>query len=348
MEATTPSNGVRSRAAGQKRPVTSLWNGGGTLQLVLDTAQDAFIAMDVEGTIQAWNRAAEQTFGWARAEVIGRPLAEVVIPERLRAVHHASVERRLRLGEGPVLDRRIELEAMRRDGTEIPVELALSAIEVDGSKIFCGFLQEITERRAGEAESRRLAAIVETSDNAIISRTVDGTITTWNAAAERIYGYRAEEIIGESILRLRARGEESGTREQRELLAGRRVRDFETRERRKDGGLVDVVVSASPLLDESGEVVGIASIARDVTEERAAERSFRDVQARYQASFYAAPTGMALVDTDGRFIEVNLAICSFLGRSPEDLKSLLFQTLTHPDDVVVCRRAAPSRPCWRE
>lgn len=336
MDATNPIAGHLDPSAGPAgRASVSMWNGGGLMQLVLDGAQDAFVAIDRGGRILAWNRAAERTFGWSKPEVLGKQMAELIIPERLRAAHHAGFERRLERDTGPVLDRRIELDAMRRDGSEFPVELALSSIEVDGDRLFCGFLHDISERRAAEAATRRLAAIVGTSDHAIISRTVDGTISTWNAAAEGIYGYTADEIIGESILRLQAPGEEGGLPAQRELLEGRRVWDFETRELRKDGSLVDVCVSASPLIDDSGEVVGIASLVRDVTERKAAERAFREVQARFQRSFYAAPIGMALVATSGRFIEVNLALCGFLGRSADDLRSIDFQDLTHPDDAEI-------------
>ena len=123
---------------------------------VMETALDAIVLMDHEGKITEFNPAAERTFGYARAEVLGRPLAELLIPARLRAQHGAGLQRYLETGEATILGRRIELPALTKSGTEFPAELAVVRIRSEGPAVFTGYIRDITERRqAGEAEALR-------------------------------------------------------------------------------------------------------------------------------------------------------------------------------------------------
>ena len=267
---------------------------------VLESSREAFVSIDAAGTVIAWNQAAEQTFGWSREEACGRSMAELIIPERHREAHYRGVRRFLDSGKAGVSGHRLELAVLLRDGREVPIELTIAPTRVDGETVFNAFLHDIGERRAAEAEVRRLAAIVETSDDAVMSGTLDGTVTSWNRGAEHLYGYSSEEMVGESISRVRPTGDLREVSElQARLARGERIRDHETREIRKDGSSVDVSVSMSPLADESGRVVGVASIARDVTSRKASERALQEAHARFQGAFEAAPIGMALVDLDG-------------------------------------------------
>jgi diguanylate cyclase (GGDEF)-like protein/PAS domain S-box-containing protein len=119
---------------------------------ILDSAHEAFVAMDGGGFIKEWNQAAQRTFGWPRAEAIGRVLADLIIPAEYREAHWAGLRRFLETGEGPVLGRRLELSALDRDGREFPVELTISALEIDGRWEFHAFLRDITDRKRSEAE----------------------------------------------------------------------------------------------------------------------------------------------------------------------------------------------------
>jgi PAS domain S-box-containing protein len=121
---------------------------------IIDTALDAVVTMDSNGIITDWNSQAERIFGWPAAEAVGRPLHEIAIPERYRAAHRAGLERFHESGQGPILDRRIEIEGLRRDGTEFPVELTVTAIKAGGSYCFSAFLRDITERKKNEARLR--------------------------------------------------------------------------------------------------------------------------------------------------------------------------------------------------
>ena len=303
---------------------------------ILESSHEAFVSIDAAGTVIAWNQAAEQTFGWSREEACGRSMAELIIPERYREAHYRGVQRFLESGKVGFSGRRLELAALHRDGREVPIELSIAPTRVGGATVFNAFLHDIGERRAAEAEVRRLAAIVETSDDAVMSGTLDGTVTSWNRGAEHLYGYSSEEMVGESISRVRPTGDLREASElQARLARGERIRDRETREIRKDGSSVDVSVSMSPLADESGRVVGVASIARDVTARKASERALQEAHARFQGAFEAAPIGMALVDLDGRFLSANAALCDLVGRSEEELTRLDVRAVTHQDDVDV-------------
>lgn len=124
-------------------------------KLIIERAHSAFVSMDANGLITEWNPSAERIFGWARRDALGRPVAEVVIPQRYRAAHERGLQRFLATGEGPVLNHTIDIEAVRRDGSEFPVALTISPIELDGVYTFHAFIQDISERKATELERER-------------------------------------------------------------------------------------------------------------------------------------------------------------------------------------------------
>src|SRR5207245_2940107 len=156
---------------------------------ILENALDCIITMDAAGRVVEFNPAAEHVFGFSREEAIGQELAELIIPPRMREQHRRGLAHYLRTGEGPLLGKRVEIAGMRRDGSEILVELAISPFKIDGSTLFTAYLRDITERKRNEEASRRLAAIVESSDDAIVSTDLNGKITSWNQGAERLFGY---------------------------------------------------------------------------------------------------------------------------------------------------------------
>jgi PAS domain S-box-containing protein len=249
---------------------------------ILDMALDAVIGMDEHGVITNWNPRAEVIFGWTAGEAVGKKLSEVVIPPQYREAHIRGLRHFLATGQGPVLNRRIEITALRRDGTEFPVELSILPLKVGASYRFSAFIADITERKRAEGTKARLAAIVESSDDAIIGKTLDGIVIAWNRGAERLFGYTAEEVLGQPITMLvpPARSDEEPKIIAR-LRRGERIEQFETVRRRKDGTEVDVSLTISPIKDETGTMIGISKIARDITERQHAkeelERLVRDL-----------------------------------------------------------------------
>jgi len=119
-------------------------------QLILDTAMNAFVSMDTDGLVTEWNRSAEQIFGYSKQEALGRPVAELVMPERYREAHRQGLQRFLETGEGPVLGRRLELQGLRADGSEFPIELTIQSLEHAGAWSFHAFIADVTLRREAE------------------------------------------------------------------------------------------------------------------------------------------------------------------------------------------------------
>ncbi len=246
---------------------------GGFNRALLDSALDCIISMDASGHVTEFNLAAENVFGYKREQAIGRELATLIIPPEFRERHRAGLRHYLETGEGPVLGRRIEVTALRADGSLILVELAITALRSGGELTFTAYLRDITDRSRGEEASRRLAAIIESSDDAIITKDLNGIITSWNAAAGRLFGYKPDEIVGRSILTLippDRHHEEPGIIGR--VRRGERIDHYETVRRRKDGTLFDISVTVSPLKDQKAQIIGASKIARDITDRIKNER----------------------------------------------------------------------------
>ncbi|HEX8680659.1 MAG TPA: PAS domain S-box protein, partial [Chthoniobacterales bacterium] len=243
-------------------------------QGILESALDSIIVMGGDGLVREWNPAAERMFGYKRADALHRELASLVIPEEFRVQHRRGLAHYLATGEGPLLGKRIEVPALRADGSRLLVELAITASRINDEAVFTAYLRDISERIAGEEAKQRLAAIIESSDDAILSKDLNGTITSWNQGAKRLFGYTAEEVIGQPISILfppERLDEEPGILER--IRRGERIAHYETVRRRKDGSYLDISLTVSPIKDQNGKVVGASKIARDITDRmQAAQR----------------------------------------------------------------------------
>ena len=239
------------------------------LASIVDSSDDAIISKGLDGIIRSWNSAASRLFGYEAAEVIGKPVT-ILIPQD-RQDEETFILQQIRRGE------RIEhYETVRRrkDGGLIDVSLTVSPIRNAQGKIIGAskIARDITKRKREINAALLLASIVETSDDAIISKTLDGIIISWNKGAERIFGYMAEEIIGKSIKVLIPReyhAEEDTILDR--LRRGERIEHYETIRQRKHGSLINVSLTVSPVADPQGKIVGASKIARDITERKRIE-----------------------------------------------------------------------------
>ncbi len=301
---------------------------------ILKSALDSIISIDHEGKITEFNPAAERMFGYARAEVIGRPLVERIIPPSLREAHCRGFAHYLATGDGPVLGKRIEMSALRADGTEFPVELSIICIAEDGPPTFTGFIRDLTEKRRAEESHAHLAAIVASSDDAIIGKTLDGLIVSWNRGAERLYGYAAAEVEGKPIALLVPPDRPD---ELPQILArirrGEPLDHYETERLRKDSKRIDVSLTISPIRDASGKITGASAIARDITERKRAEAKFRLV-------VESAPNAMVMVNREGRIVLVNAQTEKLFGYSRGEL-------LGQPVELLVPERFRSKHPDYR-
>jgi PAS domain S-box-containing protein/putative nucleotidyltransferase with HDIG domain len=243
---------------------------------IAESAQDGLITIDHDGLITYWNPAAERMFGYAHEEVVGRPMHDLLAPARFHNSIRHGWSRFRNTGEGAVIGQITELFGLRKNGVEFPVELSISSVRIDGHWHATGIVRDISERYRADAVRRELAAIVEYSQDAIIGKSVDGLITTWNSGAMKMYGYSTEEVVGQSVSLL---APAAHRQEIADLLVtvgrGESITNFETVRCRKDGGLIDVSLSLSPIRDASGTISGISTIARDITERKAAERALQ-------------------------------------------------------------------------
>jgi PAS domain S-box-containing protein len=263
-----------------RRGTVALADSEQRLAVTLASIGDAVLTTDENGIVLTMNEVAERLTGWPAAEALGRPVEDVLVlvGETPASIGPNPVRQALRDGTVTSLDGHTLL--VSRNGDRIPIDDSAAPIRLEdrtGGVVLV--FRDIRERRRLEAErasqdriARELAAIVETSDDAIVSKDLQSTIRSWNRGAERIFGYTAEEMIGRSIRTIIP--EERWSEEDEvlgQLRQGHRVDHFETIRRRKDGSEVPVSLTISPIYSAAGVVVGASKIARDITERRQAE-----------------------------------------------------------------------------
>ena len=241
---------------------------------VLSASLDSIVGMDDRGMVIEFNEAAERLFGYSREEALGRELAELIVPEELRENHRAGLRRYLESGHGQVLDTRIEVEALRRDGSRVPVELAVTRIRGSEPPVFTGFVRDISDREDAERVRQHMAEVVRGTQDAVLSKDLEGIVTSWNPAAERLYGYSAEEAIGRHISFLIPPDHKNEERTILDrVLAGERLETYETERIRADGVRIAVSLTVSQIRDPLRGLVGASVVARDITDERRRRRA---------------------------------------------------------------------------
>jgi len=242
------------------------------LNAIVQTAMDAIVAADEQQGIVIFNAAAQKMFGYSAAESLSLNISDL-LPERFRAQHADQIRYFGQTGATSRTMGRLGMVWGRRaDGEEFPIEASISHVESNGRKLFTVILRDITERQRAQSHVMRLAAIVESCDDAILSTDLNGTIITWNQAAEHLYGYAATDVVGQptSVITPANKLEESDHLFE-EIAQGRRVTHHETVRRRKDGSLVQVSLNIAPIKDAEGRIVGVSKIAHDITERKRAE-----------------------------------------------------------------------------
>jgi PAS domain S-box-containing protein len=242
-----------------------------TFRGILEAVPDAVVISNRKGKIVLVNSQTERLYGYTREELIGQP-AEMVLAERFReASRRRTAGRFADAGARSTGSGALEVHGRRKDGSEFPLEFTSGLLETAGETLVCGSIRDTTQRKKAEEVRFRLAALVESSDDAIIGKTFEGIVTSWNGGAHRLFGYSAEEMIGRSISLLIP---EDRLHEEPEILkhlAGGQVERFETVRLHKDGHEIHVSVTSSPVRDSAGNLVGASKVVRDITERRRAE-----------------------------------------------------------------------------
>ncbi len=313
----------------------ALGDSEGRLAGIIASAMDAIITVDEEQRIVLFNRAAEKTFGCPEVEAKGQPITRF-IPERFHAAHTDHIQRYSETGvTNRAMGPKEMLWAQRADGQEFRIEASISQVVTGGKKLFTVILRDVTERMRADEIRERLAAVVDSSDDAIISKDLNGNINAWNRGAEKIFGYTAPEVLAKSMLILFPpdRMEEESDILSR-IRQGECVEHFETVRVRKDGTRIDVSVTISPIRDCSGAIVGASKIARDITERKRAEGALSESHARLKKVLEVETVVVLFWDlTTGALTDANNTFLNLMGYSRGDVEAgeLTWQKLTPPE-----------------
>ena len=287
------------------------------LAAIVSSADDAIISKDLNGIVRSWNQAAEKIFGYTAEEMIGEPITKIIPAAQLH--EEPMIIERIRHGERI---EHFESTRQRKNGSLVQVSLTISPIKdsmgrvIGASKIARDITQRKRWQQAEVAESF-LGAIVESADDAIIGKDLDGIVTSWNRAAERLYGYSEKEIIGKpiSILIPPDHPDEEPTILER-IRRGERIEHYETSRIRKDGGVIHVSLTVSPIRDSLGRIIGASKIARDITESKQIEGREREVLRQAQEAKRQAEVAREQAENASQMKDEFLATVSHELRTP--------------------------------
>ena len=277
------------------------------LRRLIDAAPDSTVVVDGTGKIRFANRPTERLFGYGLSELLGKSI-EDLMPNRPSVAHVAERSYFTAAPQVRPMNEPHELFGCRKDGSEFPLEVSLSPLETNEGLMLAATVRDVSERRQAEFVTAQLAAIVDSSVDAIVGKTVQGVITSWNRAASRMYGYTAEEMIGQPMALLVPGdrvGEEARLRGR--VIAGEPVEHFETVRLRKDGERIDVSMTLSPVCDRSGKIIGVSSVGRDFSARKQAQAAARLASERLSDAIECIDEAFAIFSRDGRLYLHNSA-----------------------------------------
>jgi len=339
--------GTNTDISEQRRAEEALRQRAEELQKVMDVVPAAiFLAHDPQCRRITGNPAASRLYEARRDDNVSASAPSGELVSSRRFFHD---ERELSPGELPMQQAAAQgvdikdrvLDVLLPSGRRISILGHATPLRgADGRVRGCiGAFLDITEHRQAEAERARLAAIVESSDDAIIGKTLDGTITAWNHAAQRLYGYSREEVLGKPISIIIPSDRMDRVAQVDETIRrGGSVEHLETVRLRKDGTTVDVSVTVSPIKSTEGRIVGASTIARDITERKRAEQALRESEERFRTLIEQASDAVFLHDIDGRFLEVNRQACESLGYTKDELLRMGVFDVEQDGDLRAAKR----------
>jgi PAS domain S-box-containing protein len=321
----------------RKRVEEALQHSQRQLALALQSSRTAMFDWDVAKRQGTWNPQMAAIYDFT-------PKGQYITTEEWRSLFHPEDVERLteeaeRAWSGTDEQFTFEFRTAPRDGkTRWMVSHGRVVRDSSGRPIrMIGTHTDITDRKQTETATGLLASIVASSDDAIVSKTLDGIITSWNTGAERMFGYTADEAVGQHITLIIPKDRYS---EETDILArlrrGERLEHFQTVRRRKDGTLFDVSVTISPVRDASGRIVGASKVARDISAQMQADKALRESEQRYRLVTDASPVMLWMSGTDKLCYYFNKGWLEFVGRTLEKELGNGWTENVHPDDFERC------------
>jgi len=273
------------------------------------------VVVDNQGTVQFLNPAAEALFGRSADEVLGT-----------------------RVGFPGAGGQSMEIEIIRSDGQRVPVEMRVVEMSWEGQPAHLVVLRDLTRQKQAEAERAQLAAIVQSTEDAIVSTDLDGILLSWNQGAEKMFGFSAEEALGKRISILARPEDRDMVFEVVERVKrGKTVSQVESTHTLRDGRRIDISLSAFPICNDRGGLASIGGIIRDITERQRAEHALRESEERYRDLFDNASDLIQSVAPDGSLIYVNPAWKETLSYTDEDVDNLDLFDIIHPNSRAHCQ-----------
>lgn len=293
---------------------------------ILTASLDAIITIDSNSRIVEWNQAAESLFGYLREEVLGQPLVEFIIPERYRSAHREGLARFLRTGEGAAIGKRVELPALRRDGTEFPAEIAITPLKIKDTVLFTGTLRDISAQKQAEQD----VILANERYRLVVEATQDG-LWDWDMVTGDLYwNDRLFELLGLDKTKFAASFETYMgliPEEDRQILQTAMQNhlekdlpfDIEHRIRHSSGRMMYFHCKGKAVRDAQGKSLRLTGVASDITERRLAEEALRESEGRFRALGDATSMLIAVSDKDGKPVYFNRMFYDFTGATPEEL-----------------------------
>lgn len=294
-------------------------------RLIMNSALDAIITIDVYGHITFWNPRAETIFGWKEEEVLGRMLSDTIIPPSFREAHKHGMHHFLATGESTVLNKQLELTAINRKGEELPIELSIVPIANGDSLFFCSFIRDITERKLTEqglrANEEKYRSIITNMNLGLLEVDTDERIQFINNSFCEMSGYMADELIGRKASELFVRSENAEIMESKNDLRKKGMSDaYEIAVKNKRGELKWWLISGAPRFDDKGQLIGSIGIHLDITQQKNLE--YELIEAREQAEQSARSQEMFLANMSH---EIRTPLNAIMGMSRELQKTSLNQ-----------------------
>ena len=298
---------------------------------IIESSDDAIIGKTLDGIITSWNKGAEEIYGYRAEEVIGKPINILVPPGYPDDI--PQIMEKIRRGERAV---HYETKRSRKDGEVIDVSMTVSPIKDKDGRITGAstIARDITERKKAEKLRLELSSIVEYSDDAIIGKTLDGIITSWNKGAEMIYGYKAEEVIGLSLLIIFPKDSQDELyRILDKIKHGERVDHYETVRVRRDGKHIYISLTVSPIKDGNGRIIGASTIARDISLRKSYEAALRASEEKYRRIVDIAEEGILVMDENQVATFVNKKLAKLLGYTINEIIGKKITAFMDEEDI---------------
>jgi len=300
-------------------------------RMIIETASDAYIAINAQGIVTDWNRKAEKMFGWLSKEAVGKPLTELIIDSGLGKIHNEALSRCVRTGHGPILNKRVEVTALHRSGRPFPVELTVWTTGRSPNLQFNAFIAEITERKVAEEEIRKFKTIADHASYGVAIAGLDTKYIYTNASYARMHGREPEWFVGKRVLTtLTKSSRKKGARTIRKLVQEQKVQPEEFWYLHKDGHEFPGLISPVMIPDAKGKPAFVAAVLVDISEQKRAEEQLRESEKQFRNLFEHSNDAIFVHTVEGHIIEANQRSSEMLGYDRQKLVTLPIRAL-HPD-----------------